>query len=416
MRSVIAIQNAVATGKTTARDAVAECFDTIAEADGAIGAIRHLADRDDCLEAADRASGPLAGIAVGVKDVFDTHDLETGYGSPIYDGHRPRSDAAVVAMARRAGAAVAAKTVTTEFAFLNPSATRNPRNTDHSPGGSSSGSAAAVAAGMLPAAFGTQTGGSVVRPASYCGVAGYKPSFRLLPAVGMKHFAWTLDTVGVFAAGIRDAAAFVEGLSQRALMSDAPTLKGVHIALYRSAIDAESSDAMRDAVAEAARRAADAGAIVSELDEPESLADARNAHTVVQNYEAALSLASDYERHASQMSSVLRATLEAGQTIAPEAYDQARATARRARHAATELFGDHDILLLPAAPGAAPRGLESTGSPIFNRLWTLTGNPAVSVPGLADPAGLPLGVQMVARFGRDSALLQAATALEECLS
>ncbi len=416
MQSVIAIQQAIAAGKQTARQAIARCFDAIAAGDGELHAIRSRADRDETLAQADRATGPLAGIGIGVKDIFDTHDMATGYGSPIYDGFRPRADAAVVAMARRAGGSIVAKTVTTEFAFLNPAETRNPVNHTHTPGGSSSGSAAAVAAGMLPAAFGTQTGGSIIRPAAYCGVAGYKPSFRLLPATGMKTFAWTLDTVGVFAAGVADAAALVEGLSGRPLTPASPSLSGVRIGIYRSAIDAEADAAMHDAIMRAAHAAETAGAIVSELDEPTILTEARDAHGTIQNHEAALSLASDYTLHAGEMSDVLRATLEAGRQIGPAAYDKARAGARRARCAATGLFDDIEILLLPSATGAAPKGLTSTGNPVFNKLWTLTGNPCVSVPGLRDESGLPLGVQMVARFGRDALLLSAGAALQDSLS
>ncbi|MCC0029947.1 MAG: amidase [Brucellaceae bacterium] len=416
MQSVIAIQQAIAAGKQTPRQAIARCFDTIAANDGELRAIRHRADREAVLAAADKASGPLAGIGVGVKDIFDSHDMETGYGSPIYDGFRPRADAAVVAMARRAGASIVAKTATTEFAFLHPTDTRNPHDHAHTPGGSSSGSAAAVAAGMLPAAFGTQTGGSVIRPAAYCGIAGYKPSFRLLPATGMKTFAWTLDTTGVFAAGVADAAAFVEGLSGRELTPAAPSLQGLRIALYRSAIDAEADQPMRNAVARAAALATEAGAIVTEVEEPAILADAREAHATVQNYEAALSLGSDYALHNAQMSGVLSATLESGRAITPDAYDKARAIARRARHAATALFDDCDVLLLPSATGAAPKGLESTGNPVFAKLWTMTGNPSLNVPGLKDTSGLPLGVQMVARFGRDDVLLSAGAALQSCLN
>lgn len=415
MQSVIAIQQAIAAGKQTPRQAIARCFDAIAAGDGELHAIRHRADREATLAAADAATGPLAGIGIGVKDIFDTHDMETGYGSPIYDGFQPRADAAVVAMARRAGASIIAKTVTTEFAFLNPAGTRNPLNHAHTPGGSSSGSAAAIAAGMLPAAFGTQTGGSVIRPAAYCGIAGYKPSFRLLPATGMKTFAWTLDTTGVFAAGVADAAALVEGLSGRALTPVSPSLKGLRIGLYRSVIDAEAETPMRNAVARAAALATEAGATIVEMEEPAILADAREAHGTIQNYEAALSLGSDYALHATQMSGVLSATLESGQAIAPDAYDKARGVARRARHAATALFDDCDVLLLSSATGAAPRGLQSTGNPVFAKLWTLTGNPSISVPGLKDDAGMPLGVQMVARFGRDDALLAAGAALQTCL-
>ena len=212
MQSVLTILNAIERGETTPRAAVAQSLDAIAAKDAAIGAFVALPERGKALAAADGAAGPLAGIAVGVKDIIDTYDLPTGHGSPIYAGHRPASDAAIVSLLRARGAMVAGKTVATEFAYLQPAATVNPHDPGHTPGGSSSGSAAAVAAGMVPVAIGTQTGGSVIRPAAYCGVAGYKPSFRLIPLVGAKTFSWSLDTAGVFAATAADAAAFVARL------------------------------------------------------------------------------------------------------------------------------------------------------------------------------------------------------------
>ncbi len=412
MQSVVAIRREIEAGRLTPRKAVARSFDAIAAGEDKIGAIACLADRDAVLKTAETAVGPLAGIAIGIKDIFDTHDLPTAYGSPAYDGFRPRADAALVAMARRAGASIIAKTVTTEFAFLNPAATRNPRNPGHTPGGSSSGSAAGVAAGFFPAATGTQTGGSVIRPAAYCGVAGYKPSFRLLPATGTKTFSWTLDTAGLFAASVADAAALAAGLSGRDLAVSQPSLEGVRLGLYRSAVWAEADADMRAAIERVTGIAADAGAIVTEVDESDALVEARAIHAVVQNYEAGLALASDLALHGAGMSEILRTTLTAGQAISPAEYDAARAVARRARKAATALFDRVDVLLTPSAPGAAPSGLSSTGSPIFNKLWTLTGNPCVNVPGLLSRSGLPLGIQLAGRFGRDSAVLSAASGLE----
>lgn len=410
MQSVGDILARIESGAISAAECIADCRRAIEARDGAIGAFERLADP---LVAG--TAGPLAGIAVGVKDIVDTADMETELGSDIWRGNRPRADAALVAMLRARGAAIVGKTVTTEFAFLEPSRTRNPRDTGRTPGGSSSGSAAAVAAGMVPAAVGTQTGGSVVRPAAYCGVAGYKPSFRLLPLVGVKTFSWSLDTAGLFAAGVADVAEFAARLTGRSLAARSPGTPP-RIGLYRSAIWREAEPAMRAAVGRAADIAATAGAEIVELAEPEELTAARDAHGTIQNHEAAMALAWEYDNHRDRLSPVLREALENGRDISPEAYDAARRTARIARRRATALFERVDVLLTPSAPGAAPRGLASTGAPIFNKLWTLTGNPCVNVPGLVDGDAMPLGVQLVARFGRDAAVLAAGAWLETCLA
>lgn len=411
MLSVTKILDDIAAGRDTAEAAIARSQVLIAEKDGTIGAFEAVAPED--VSAA--KDGPLAGIAVGVKDIFDSHDMPTGYGSPIYDGFRPRADAAIVAMARARGAHIAGKTVTTEFAFLNPARTLNPHDPAHTPGGSSSGSAAAVAAGMIPAAIGTQTGGSVVRPASFCGVAGYKPSFRLFPTVGMKTFSWTMDTTGFFAASVKDVAAFAALLSGRDLAA-ADIGEAPRIGLYRSSIDEDASPDMRSAVARAAEAAAKAGARVTEVGEPDEIRRGRDVHAIVQGFEGATSLTHELAFHEDALSPILRETLLEGRGFTPEIYDEARRAARHSRRAATALFDDIDILLLPSAPGVAPRDLGQTGSALFNKVWTLNGNPSVNIPGLADTAGMPLGIQAVGRFGRDRLLLGAAHWLERVIA
>lgn len=417
MQSFVEIRDAVAGGRVRPEEAIAKCFDAVAERDGNLLAFEVLAEREAALAQAKTAKGPLAGIGVGIKDIFDTHDLPTGYGSPIYEGFRPRVDAGVVALMRAAGATVVGKTVTTEYAFLEPAKTRNPRDPAHTPGGSSSGSAAAVAAGMVPAATGTQTGGSIIRPAAYCGVAGYKPSFRMVPATGMKTFAWTLDTVGFFAAGAADVAAFAAAVTGRDLEARPLEAEGLRIGLMRTAVWNEASEDMRAAVEKAAGLAADAGAEIFELDEPGIFAEAREeAHGTIQGFEASRGLAGDLDLHGARMSPLLRDTLVRGRAVTPDEYDAARAVARRARRASNALFSGIDAVLTPATPGAAPKGLASTGSPVFNKLWTLTGNPCIGVPGLADAAGLPLGVQVVAGFGADTRALSVAAWLEAHLS
>jgi Asp-tRNA(Asn)/Glu-tRNA(Gln) amidotransferase A subunit family amidase len=412
MMSLAALVRARNAGKANPELMVALCRDAIARKDRRIRAFAHVAEA-----APAQAAGPLAGIAIGVKDILDTFDQPTAYGSPVYEGHQPRVDAAIVDLARRKGATIIGKTATTEFAFFSPAATVNPHNSSHTPGGSSSGSAAAVAAGMIPAAIGTQTGGSVVRPAAFCGIAGYKPSYRLLPATGMKHFAPSLDTVGLFAAGVEDVALFAALLTGRDLVpGDGETPLDpatVRVGLYRCSQLESADPAMRDALGRAADLAANAGFDVGEIGEPEAMARAREVHAIIQNHEAGLSCGSDLARFRDRLSGILTSTIEDGQAITPSQYDDARRLAKRGRGATRGLFGEVDILLTPSAPGAAPRGLETTGDPRFNKLWTLMGSPTINIPGFRDQAGMPLGIQAVARFGQDKTLLCVAAMLEK---
>jgi Asp-tRNA(Asn)/Glu-tRNA(Gln) amidotransferase A subunit family amidase len=360
-------------------------------------------------------AGALRGLPVGMKDIFETANFPTEFGSPIYAGHRPSADGALVSMVRRAGGVILGKTVTTEFASLQPAKTRNPHNPSHSPGGSSSGSAAAIAAGMLPIAVGSQTGGSVIRPAAYCGVAGFKPSFKLLPTLGMKGFSWSLDTAGVFAAGVADVAFAAAAIAGRDLQVDHLTPPH-RIGLARTHIWGEASFPMQAAVETAASRAAAAGARVDEVVLPPLFEDAFRAHAIVQDYEAYRALSFEYDHHRDKIGPILRDQLDHAATLTAEEYDAARRTTKHARQAFAEIMFDTDVLLTPSAPGAAPKGLGSTGASIFNRLWTLLGAPCVNVPGLFDQTGLPLGVQIVGRFGRDRLTLEAALFLERAIA
>ena len=361
------------------------------------------------------AALPLRGLPVGVKDIFDTADFATEFGSPIYKGNRPRQDAALVALVRRAGGLVLGKTVTTELAFLHPAKTRNPHDPARSPGGSSSGSAAGVAAGMFPIAIGSQTGGSVIRPAAYCGVAGFKPSYRLLPTPGIKHFSVYLDTAGLFAASVADVAYAAAAITGRDLRVDQGKPAAPRIGLARTHVWGEASAAMQGAVENAAKAAAAAGARVSEPAWPPLLRDAFMAHPTIQDYEAFRTLAFEYDRHRDALSPILRGMLDKAAAITADDYDAARRTVKRARQALADLMADIDVLLTPSAPSAAP-GPETTGPAIFNRLWTLMGTPCVNVPGLKDPGGLPLGVQIVGRFGRDHQALMGAQFLQQALT
>lgn len=411
MMSLAALVRARDAGKANPELMVALCRDAITRRNDRIRAFAHVAETPSV-----QSDGPLAGVAIGVKDILDTFDQPTAYGSAVYEGHQPRVDAAIVDLARRRGATIIGKTATTEFAFFSPAQTVNPHNPAHTPGGSSSGSAAAVAAGMIPAAVGTQTGGSVVRPAAFCGVAGYKPSYRLLPATGMKHFAPSLDTVGLFAAGIEDVALLAALLTGRDLAPSAaenafdPT--SIRVGLYRCAQLEGADPAMRDALSRAADLAANAGFDVGEIGEPEALAHARHAHKTIQDYEAGLACGPDLARYRDRLSPILVETIDRGQAILPSEYDAARRLAKRGRGATRALFNEVDILLTPSAPGSAPKGLQTTGDPRFNKLWTLMGTPAINIPGFRDDAGMPLGIQAVARFGQDSRLLEVAALLE----
>ncbi|HEY1541219.1 MAG TPA: amidase [Xanthobacteraceae bacterium] len=365
-------------------------------------------------EAAGLANRPLRGLPVGVKDIFDTVDFPTEFGTPIFAGNRPRGDAALVALIRRAGGIVLGKTVTTELAFLDPSKTHNPHDPSRSPGGSSSGSAASVAAGMLPIAVGTQTGGSVIRPASYCGVTGFKPSYRLLPSAGIKHFSVYLDTAGLFAARVADVAFAAAAITGRDLRVDRATIAAPRIAIARTNVWDQASVDMQRALDTAAKAASAAGARVTEPAWPAFLGEAFHAHAVIQDYEAFRTLAFEYDRHRDQLSPVLRDMLDNAAAVTAADYDAARRTTKRARQALADFMSEFDALLTPSAPSAAP-GPETTGPAIFNRVWTLMGTPCVNVTGLNDARSLPLGVQIVGRFGRDHDALLAASFLENAI-
>ncbi|MXN63478.1 amidase [Stappia sp. GBMRC 2046] len=414
MLSAVKLAREIEAGTTSVRAVFETCAAAIAEREETISAFTHQA-LDQARKAAENGHGPLMGLPLAVKDNLDTADMPTAYGSQIYEGRTPAADAAVVALARRLGAGIIGKTVTTEFAFFEPGPTRNPWNPLHTPGGSSSGSAAGIAAGFFPLSLGTQTGGSVVRPASFCGIAGFKPTFGRLPREGLKIFSWSLDTIGVFGKGVEDAAFGAAALSGRNWRVDGASPAAPHIAVVHSHLWKEASGEMRQAVETAARLAEKAGAKVSTVELPGIFSDAFAAHQVIQDYEAALALGFEFDRHNVSLSQVLRETLAAGREIPPDNYDIAQDTARKARQNLAGLFKEFDVILTPSAPGAAPSGLGSTGSSIFNRLWTLMGVPCVNVPGLMSANHLPLGVQIVGPYGEDRKTLLAALWLEGLL-
>jgi amidase len=366
------------------------------------------------------SAGPLHGVPIGVKDLMDTADMPTTYGSPIYAGHRPVADAACVAAIRASGAVIMGKTVTTEFATFQPGATRNPRSPDaeRTPGGSSSGSAAAVASGMVPAAFGTQTAGSIIRPAAFCGVVGYKPTHGTLPLAGIKTLAPSLDTVGVLTRTVGDAAFFVGALARLPLMQapGAQPSGRLRIGICRTAHWERAGADARQALDEAARMLEQAGAVLSDVVLPPVCDGLTEAQIRIMAYEAAAAFAPETRTRADGFSPAFAGFLESGQAFDGTAYFAAQATAASARGALQGVFDTVDILLAPSAEGEAPVGLASTGDPIFNRMWSLLGNPCVHVPVGTGGSGMPVGVTLIGPRWSDAATLAAAQMLERCVA
>jgi len=345
---------------------------------------------------------PLHGIPVGIKDVFDTADMPTEYGSPIYRDHRPRSDAACVALLREAGCVILGKTVTTEFANNHPSRTRNPHDPAHTPGGSSSGSAAAVADFMVALALGTQTGGSTIRPAAYCGTVACKPSFNSINRAGLKFVAEALDTVGIFGRSASDSALALQVLSGRAPVAVRDTPR---VGLWRTPRWNEADDATRSTIEKAAAALARAGAQVADFEMPAGTERLFDEHATIMHYESARALAWEYGHHRGLISATLLPRLEEGRAFTRRAYDGARELARDCRRRLFYQMREIDFLVTPSAPGEAPRSLETTGSSLFNRVLTLLGVPCVTLPYGTGPHGLPLGVQLVGRHEGDMELL-----------
>ena len=357
--------------------------------------------------------GPLHGIPVGVKDIFDTADLPTEYGSTIYKGHRPAADAACVAAARAAGAVILGKTVTTEFATMVPAATVHPRNPKYTPGGSSSGSAAAVAAGMVRFAFGTQTVGSIIRPAAYCGVVGYKPSFGTLSRSGMKMGCDTLDTAGVIARSVEDAALLAGASGMRPDLIRIDEFSKPELGVCRSPNWQQMSPQGAAAFETAAKRLAAKGArlVDLELDFPELDA----AASTILVYEMARALAYEITNHRERVSPMLLERVDSGAAMPYGQYAKAMAYAADCRRRLRDLVGDADAILTPSATGEAPLGLGSTGNTAMNRLWTLLHGPCVTVPAGDGPAGMPMGIQIVGLPGADARALAVARWVEGAL-
>ena len=407
-----------------AEDLVRSCLERIDAREPEVQAWTHVA-RDAALaraRALDQGAhqGLLHGLPIAVKDLIATCDMPTAYGSPIYAGHQPALDATCVALAREAGAVVLGKTVTTEFATFQPNQTRNPHNLAHTPGGSSSGSAAAVADGMVPLALGTQTAGSLMRPAAYCGIVSFKPSFGGINRAGVKPLSDTLDTVGTMARTVPDVALFAAALSGRSSWLVRPLDQHVSRPLRVGLCHTyEWSHALPETQA-AMQHAADAiqantAMVLREVRLPEDYQQLAQAQTHIQLAEQAQCFAFERLNHWAQLSPRLQCIVQAGLDVTPEQYDQAQALVARCRAQLAEVFQDVDVLLAPSAAGAAPMGLDSTGDPVFCRIWTVLHTPTVNIPAGHAPNGLPVGLQMVGPVGSDAFTLAAAHALHQSL-
>jgi Asp-tRNA(Asn)/Glu-tRNA(Gln) amidotransferase A subunit family amidase len=405
--------SAIRAGEVTSTEVVAACLDRIAEREQQVRAWAHI-DGEVALAAARRRDaqepvGPLHGVPVGVKDLIDTADAPTAYGSPIHAGHRPATDAVCVRRLRDAGAVILGKTVTTEFALFHPGPTANPCDLTRTPGGSSSGSAAAVADHMAPVALGTQTAGSIVRPASFCGIYGYKPTFGDIDTTGVRPIGPSLDTLGPLATSVEDLA-LTAGVMAGGVPLAVPSLPPP-VAFARTHQWDRATPATRDALTALAERLA-----LPQVTLPDEFAGLADAQALIMDAEAAVALDIEHRTQPERLSDELRDLLARGRAVSRDDLREARASAERCRSALPTVFAEHPVLLVPSAIGEAPVGLGATGDPVFCRMWTLLGTPAVAVPGLTGPDGLPLGFQVVADRHRDSAALSAARWLGAQLS
>jgi Asp-tRNA(Asn)/Glu-tRNA(Gln) amidotransferase A subunit family amidase len=372
----------------------------------------------DTQRAEGRPTGPLHGIPVGIKDIFDTVGMPTENGTVLDSGRRPSQDCTVVSLLKEAGAVIMGKTVTTELAVFGPGKTKNPHNPGHTPGGSSSGSAAAVASFMVPLAVGTQTNGSMIRPASFCGVVGFKPSHGLIPRTGILSLSTFLDTVGTFSRSVGDTALLAETLMAYD-PGDPHTRPRAHPPLIKTADEeppvtpnlAFAKTAVWDQATPETREAFDElrellGDDCDELTLPEQFDPAVDMHRNIMNADLAKNLSRYYGRGKDKLSGTLCDMIEHGQKVTAVDYNRAADSREVLNSILDDIFDHYDIIVTPATPGEAPAGLESTGNPVFNSLWSLCGTPSITLPLMEGPNGLPLGVQVVAPRGDDARLLR----------
>lgn len=418
----------IAEGLITSQQLVQACLDRIAETDPDIGAWVHL-DADSALAQArelddlrrkGRALGSLHGVPVGLKDIFDVKGVSTECGSPARKGAIAEMDCQVTARLREAGAVIMGKTVTTEFAFLDPADTCNPHNLAHTPGGSSSGSAAAVAAGHVPLAVGSQTNGSTIRPASFCGIFGYKPTRGMISRTGVLQTSVTLDQVGVFGRSLEDVSLLADALSgydprdPASLPRPSPCAStGLKrqppvepaFAWFDMPFHDRLSDDARDGIEEIL---AALGDHVDRLDAPKSVAALVEHQKVVHEYEIARHLADDFEQHWDVISDTLKPVMERGRAYSDAQYTEALSMVAGAENFFEEFFNDYDAILAPSAAGEAPLKTDGTGDPVFCTVWTTAGLPAVNLPLLSGSAGLPIGLQLIGSGEHDDRLMTTA--------
>lgn len=412
---------AIASGDLTSERLVGACLDWIASREPQVQAWAHLNPAHALAEARQRDRTPprsrLHGLPVGVKDVIDTADMPTEYGSPIYRGNRPPCDAACVALVRELGGVILGKTVSTEFATRHPGKTRNPRNTAHTPGGSSSGSAAAVADSMVPLAFGTQTSSSIIRPAAFCGTVGYKPTFNLLNRAGLKFLSESLDTLGVLTRTVPDAALIVEELAGAAptRFDDVGAITpriGFCRTPYWNRADAATHAAFEAAVPRLSR----AGAHMQDVTLDPEFATLADVQVRLSSFEFYRALTYERTRFAQLLSDSLVARIRGGGEVTRAQYEETHAIAHRCRAKLDDTYREYDVLISPSAPGEAPHGLESTGDPLFGLTWTLMHGPAITLPVFTGPLGLPIGLQVTGPRGSDARTLRAAEWIRRALT
>ncbi len=414
---LFAAAQAIRQGRLRSVDLVQACLDRISQREPAVHAWAWL-DRDAALAAAqalDRQPplGPLHGVPIAVKDIIDTADMPTECGSPIYHGRRPAADASCVALARRAGALVLGKTVTTEFAYFSPGATANPHRLQHTPGGSSSGSAAAVADHMVPAGFGTQTAASVTRPASFCGVTGYKSSLGEFSLAGIKPFASSFDSLGTLTRGVVDAQTLRWALlGENRSVDEACRTSAPRIGVCQTPWWDQASPDCQESVMSIASRLAAHGSAVSAALLPGHFAGLVQVHKTIMAYEAARSLPFEFDRHHDRLSPQLRQLLADGMATERAHYLAALETGLSAQREFSDWRQGWDVLLAPSAVGEAPAGLGATGDPLFSRMWTLLGVPTVTLPLATGRTGLPIGIQLIGGMRQDEHLLACARWVE----
>ena len=400
----------IESGETSAQELAQAYLDRICAREDEIGAFEYL-DPDYVIEQARRLDngprrGPLHGGPIGIKDTYDTVDMPTTYGSPIYEGNRPGADASVVALCRAAGAVIVGKTVTTEFAYWSPEKTRNPRNPDHTPGGSSSGSAAAVADNMLPLAFGSQTAASVIRPAAFCGVYGYKVTRGGFDTRGLSPLAPTLDSPGLFTRSLGDI-----HLLRSVLVNDDPNPiprpndSMLRVGLVRTVHWEEADAVTRDIVEDSASRLADNGAVVTEPEMPDGFQNLAEIQNTIMAFEIARGFTSEYANHREKLSETFCEIVETGLSTSYEDYVSAIALANRCRAGLTCVFEGIDVILAPSTVGEAPAGIDATGDPLFSRMWTLMHMPSLHLPLGHGANGLPVGVQVMGWHHADNRLV-----------